>query len=395
MKELIQELALLWPEYLSNKTEDRNERAYQLIYDDLPKVLKFWNKGKDYLTEKSSGGTGNVTAGPWFATFDKRITEQPQKGYYLVYLFSVDMKKIVLELGFATKQFKDFYGDSRDGRQVMRQSAVRMQDSVQKTLESSLDNKFIQKLNKGESDLSTFGNNKYKLQIGYEKASIFNISYNIDKLNDEELKDDYLRFIQLYQEIVVSRDSLDMDTLFDASISIDSITKSMKLPKARPFVLRAPPSSERTVYGASKKRSDSPAESTKKIGDLGESIVMSYEYRKLIDAGLPQLAEQIVHEEAENKRPGWDISSFDESGKPIQIEVKASKAKGVKRVIITENELNAAKLYGDSYHIYLVSGLSGNKPPEIEVIKNPAEALTKENFQLKPVSYDLKLYPGK
>lgn len=392
MKKLIQELALLWPGYLKNKTENSKERAYQIIYDDLPKALKVWNSGISYLTEKSSGGTGNVTAGPWFATFDNRITDEPQKGYYLVFLFSVDMKNIVLELGFATKQFKDFYGDSKQSRGIMRKSAITMQNSVESVLKAFPDQSFINKLSLDESDLSTKGNNKYKLQVGYEKASIFNISYNIDQLEGKDLKADYLNFIALYQGMVSSSDTMGIEALFDISISIDSITKIISPPKAKPFIPRTP--SKVVTHTVSKGvfKGRGLNESTKKIGDLGESIVMASERQKLIDAGLEHLAVQIVHEEAENNRPGWDISSFDELGEPIQIEVKASKGKAIRGVIITENELKAAKRLGSSYHIYLVSGVSGSKPPEIEVIKDPAKDIDSGCFQLTPAAYDLKLY---
>lgn len=393
MKEYIKELASIWPKYLKNTTENRAERAYEIIYKVLPQELNTWNRGKDHLIEASSGGTGNVTAGPWFATFDTRVTNEAQKGYYLVYLFSVDMKKLVLEIGFATKQFKDFYGDSRKSRGIMRDAAIKMQQSVEPVTKEFSDQSFIKKLSKNESDLSTQGNNKYKLQIGYEKASIFHISYNIDKLDESELKKDYLNFVSLYQAMVSSRDTKSVEQLLDSSISIESITEELGIPEAYNFVPRIPPNPSSSSNINRPFKSSSIADSTKKIGDLGESIVLTYERDKLIQAGRTDLADKIVHEEALNNTPGWDISSFDTSGKPIQIEVKASKSKMINGIVITENELRAARKYRESYYLYLVYDVKSSKTPKIEIINNPAQVIERKEFNLTPASHYLKFYP--
>ncbi|MDO6465002.1 MrcB family domain-containing protein [Pseudoalteromonas carrageenovora] len=393
MKEYIKELASIWPKYLKNTTENSAERAYEIIYKILPQELNTWNIGRSHLIEASSGGTGNVTAGPWFATFDTRVTNEAQKGYYLVYLFSVDMKKLVLEIGFATKQFKDFYGDSRKSRGIMRDAAVNMQQSVGHVTRNFPDQSFIKKLSKNESDLSTQGNNKYKLQIGYEKASIFNISYNIDKLDESELKKDYLNFVGLYQAMVSSPDTMSVEHLLDSSISIESIIEELGTPEAYNFVPRIPPTPRSSSNIKGPFKSSSIADSTKKTGDLGESMVLTYERDKLIKAGRADLADKIVHEEALNNKPGWDISSFDTSGKPIQIEVKASKSKMINGVIITENELKAAIKHRESYYLYLVADIKGSKNPKIEIINNPAQAIMGKEFNLTPASHCLKFYP--
>lgn len=392
MKEFIKELAEIWPKYLSNKTEKSSERAYKIIYTTLPEILNTWNKGKFHLVEASSGGTGNITAGPWFATFDTRVTNEAQKGYYLVYLFSVDMKKLVLEIGFATKQFKDFYGDNRKSREIMRDAAVNLQQSIEHVVHDFPDQSFIKKLSKDESDLSTQGNNKYKLQIGYEKASIFHISYDIDKLNDDELIKDYLNFVDLYQAMASSPDTMSVEYLLDSSISIKSITEAVDMPVAKEFKPRTPPTSRASCATNNLFKNYSNVDSTKKIGDLGENIVMIYERQKLIKEGRPDLAKKIIHEEAINNRPGWDISSFDLEGKPIQIEVKTSKKKSLNSVIFTENELNAAIKLGQSYYLYLVSDVRASNTPEIEVINDPAQYIKGGKFQLIPASYYLKLY---
>ena len=304
MKELIVELAGIWPEYLKLVNENSAERAYQIIYKDLPHELNQWNQGRSNLIEASSGGTGRITAGPWIATFDTRVTKEAQKGYYLVYLFSVDLKKLILEIGFATKQFKDFYGDSRKSREIMRKAAINMQQNVEQITSDFSDQSFIKKLSKNESNLSTGGDNKYKLQIGYEKASIFHITYDIEKLDESELKQDYTNFVDLYQSMVSSKDTLSVDSLLDNSISIDSIVEAVGIPTVKDFTPRTPPKSGGPSTSNKSSKRNPSGDSTKKIGDLGEAIVLSYERHKLIQAGRPDLANAIVHEEAINNRPG-------------------------------------------------------------------------------------------
>lgn len=391
MIEEIKELARLWPEYFKKVTESKGERAYELIYSTLPTKLESWITGEKGLTVGSSGGTGNITAGPWFATFDTRVTSEPQKGYYLVFLFSVDMKRIVLELGFATKQFTEFYGENKATGQIMRDAAIKMQNATASIRTKFLDQEFISKLSLTESNLATTSKNK--LQIGYEKASIYNLSYEIEQLDLETLRKDYFNFLKLYREIVDSPISPSIENLFEDSVELENTSAELIIPEVKLFQPRNRKSNNsHTSHSKSITKGKDNSESTsKKVGDLGEKIVLNYERDKLVRAGLAHLASKVVHEEAENNRPGWDISSFDEKGMPIQIEVKSSQYNSISRVNITANEWKAASQKKASYFIYLVTGVKLKKAKSIEIIQNPLKLFEKGEILLKVSAYDLKL----
>ncbi|MEZ8657584.1 MrcB family domain-containing protein [Vibrio cyclitrophicus] len=387
MRKLVQELAQIWPDYRLKEMEDKNDRAYQIIYDDLKAELESWCAGESNLSVGSSGGTGRITAGPWFAAFDTRITTEAQKGFYLVYLFSVDMKKLVLELGLATTQFSDFYGDKVSTRAIIRQSALKMQSSIESICQSYSDQKFIKKLSKEESDLST--TKKNKLQIGYEKASILHLEYDIEGFNETLARSDFNKFLELYQKIAASDKVLSVDDLFDYSIVVSELIETIKEPEVKTYTPREKKEARRS--GGKGGKRNPPKESTKKIGDLGEKIVLRYEQSKLRKCGLAELIPLIVHEEAENNRPGWDISSFDELGKPIQIEVKATKSKQAQNITLTANEWAAAQEQGSSFHLYLVSGVSGNVASVIEILKDPCEEIKKHKLSIEPSAFNLTL----
>lgn len=54
------------------------------------------------LTAIGSVGVGRIAACPWLAIMDNRVTSSAQKGVYLVFLFSEDLKTIYLSLGQGT-----------------------------------------------------------------------------------------------------------------------------------------------------------------------------------------------------------------------------------------------------------------------------------------------------
>nr|WP_231620049.1 DUF3883 domain-containing protein [Pseudoalteromonas sp. NGC95] len=122
---------------------------------------------------------------------------------------------------------------------------------------------------------------------------------------------------------------------------------------------------------------------------MGEKIALAFERSKL--ANHPELLDKIVHEEAEKNRPGWDISSYNENGEKMRIEVKASSTSTINSLTITSNEWQAAKKYGDSYYIYLVYDVTARGASHIEIIKNPVEYYNNQLFSIQIESYNLKL----
>lgn len=117
----------------------------------------------------------------------------------------------------------------------------------------------------------------------------------------------------------------------------------------------------------------------------------AFDEARLAAAGREDLANKVIHEEAESNRPGWDISSFDETGSPIQIEVKSSVSSAIKSLVITSNEWAAASYKGDTYYLYLVTGVSKGGANKIEILQNPFKLNSSGKVELEVLSYHLKL----
>ena len=91
----------------------------------------------------------------------------------------------------------------------------------------------------------------------------------------------------------------------------------------------------------------------KRIGDLGELLVMQYEKEKLLLANKPQLAKKISHT-AKDKGDGtgFDIQSFNENGTEIYIEVKTTKGPKDTSFFVTSNELQRSRKEQNNYYLY-------------------------------------------
>lgn len=83
------------------------------------------------------------------------------------------------------------------------------------------------------------------------------------------------------------------------------------------------------------------------------------------------MVEKVYNHDDHREYPGWDITSFDQNGKKIFIEVKsAAKKKNIFN--ITSKEWDAAQIEKNNYFIYLVEDTLNNKIKIVAKIQNPA-----------------------
>ena len=394
----IEEIANGWNQYWLTKKTNKDNSTHILIHNALPQVLNAWTPNSSRYLIRASDGMGNLLRTPWVATMNREVTESAQEGYYLVYLFSADLKTLVLALGFGAQQFENAYGRGKKFFDSLDQAVVNMRINSEHFL-TVFKPDFRSKINKQDIRLDDEGD--FKLRA-YEKCSIYSIGYSVDDLPTEvELKDDYLNLLALYDAMA---GSVILPAVEDYVLEAVNLKGSVKpavthphedfdlpdfiQPKRRKKPLSA--SQNQNQRGSSSRRS----KQADKIGRLGEEFVFRLEREKLISKGLDSLAAQVIlHRDAEKDlKPGWDITSFDNDGTKIFIEVKATIGKVISTVDITANEwAKMSEMKGtDKYRIYLVVNIASS-PRVLGVIANPAKFVTNGDFELRVETYSLDL----
>lgn len=123
---------------------------------------------------------------------------------------------------------------------------------------------------------------------------------------------------------------------------------------------------------------------SKQIGDWGEALAIRY-----VREQFPG-ATNIVHREAVNERPGWDIDFVDEDGSLRRIEVKATTAAAFSNIVLTANEMAAAREHREAYALLLIAGCE-TSAPRIELITDPFGRISNDIWTAKPASFDIEL----
>jgi hypothetical protein len=91
----------------------------------------------------------------------------------------------------------------------------------------------------------------------------------------------------------------------------------------------------------------------RKLGLLGEEFVVRYEEARLLHAGQKRLASRIQHvAKLRGDGDGYDILSFEVSGRERFIEVKTTKYAIETPFYVTRNEEVVSREKSDRYHLY-------------------------------------------
>jgi hypothetical protein len=365
---------------LRGQQDHRPDRAtYVLVTQTLPAQLKALLGATSNLKVEGSTGAGNITAAPWTGVFDPRLTSGATNGYYIVYLFAVDMQSVTLTIAFGTTQFETQFGGPKAAFPRMREAVGRLQGLFKDIVPARYSGEAI--------DLKA--TRKQKLHYAYEQAAIFSLPpYQMAALPPENvLVDDFLETVGLYGLIVEDPVRPDVEQLLQSSIpdpgppTTIEVTGFVPRPAAKPRATGAKPGTRRRYSAESRK-----------VGDAGELAVMLHEAQKLVKLGHAALVPKIMHHAAKGEFPGWDITSYGADGKPIFIEVKASIGKVISTIDITANEWAAAQheQHRDCYHLYLVTEAL-SKTPRIEVLQAPYGYVSRGELALDPSVYQLDL----
>jgi hypothetical protein len=118
------------------------------------------------------------------------------------------------------------------------------------------------------------------------------------------------------------------------------------------------------------------------LGKAGEEFVLAFEQRRLHKCGQKNLADKVEHVAVtQGDGRGFDVLSFDESGRERFIEVKTTNGGKETPFFISRNEIEFANAFAPQFHLYRVYEFS--KAPHMFDMPGAVE----RNCLLDPVSY--------
>jgi hypothetical protein len=122
----------------------------------------------------------------------------------------------------------------------------------------------------------------------------------------------------------------------------------------------------------------------RELGIGGERFIFETERLRLIAGNKPELAANVKWDASEADGHGYDVSSFELDGTPIQIEVKTTTGNGGTPFFISSNELQVSRKLGESYRLYRLFNFPAS--PDIAVYRGPLD----ECLALNPATYRAK-----
>jgi hypothetical protein len=118
------------------------------------------------------------------------------------------------------------------------------------------------------------------------------------------------------------------------------------------------------------------------LGLAGEEFVLQYEHWRLISLGQAYLADKVEHvSKTKGDGLGYDILSFDPSGREKFIEVKTTSFGKDTPFFVTNRELNFSKVAADQFHLTRV--FEFRKSPRIFSLRGSIG----QHCNLDPVTY--------
>jgi hypothetical protein len=382
----IRQLQSGWEGYRVGGKTNKNNPIHNLVLYEFKEIIEEWLLNKDQYLVKGSDGQGNILRTPWIAIMDREITTSATQGYYIVYLFDENLEKMYLEIGFGAYQFEQKFGRGKKYFDALDSAVKDMQDSSDHLL-SKLEQNVRARIRKQRPSLDTQGD--FHLR-SYERCSIYSLEYELSSIsNDAELKKDLIELTRLYGFMTGSLLLADVDDYVLETIESPSVSAPITASEFEPRIIKRRQSGTSGEFGKERRYS----KKSDKVGKFGEEFVFNYERGLLINSGFPNLAAKVIwhRNEKSNRTPGWDITSYDESGNEKYIEVKATIAETISSVIITSNEAEKMQKLrvNNNYFIYQVTNIVKN--PKVEIIRNPAQFLEEGKIEMSVESYSLLL----
>lgn len=376
------------------KKVNSSTEVYKRLCKALPQKINTIIRNENVYKIDASAGTTNRAECPWIAIMNKNITISTQKGLYVCFLFKKDMSGLYLTLNQGIKNFEDLYKSKK------YENARKVADY------------FCSQIGKVpfSAEKIDLGTEKNTRGYGYGKATIIQKYYQSGHLNDKTILEDLSRIMLIYEDISKHMETNSYDNVIKNVLS-DSKNHLIKAEEAIELIKQAVDPDDDMPFGFFRelkevspkvdrtnryKRITNPpvtkidfiqkASKDKRIGNLGEQLVLSYEIDRLNKIGLEKYANKVFWAALESDAYGYDIISYDLdlNGKvrEIKIEVKTTASKVDDDFYVTRNELEKSKEYGNDYCIYRIYDVR-SKDPKFYKAFGPIE----DNFNLDPITY--------
>ncbi|MGG6432714.1 McrB family protein [Anoxybacillus sp. D401a] len=187
--------------YLQAKRDSISKHPMaHLVMNEIPNTIKHFHfiDPERYIVE-GSVGKGNWAAIPWIAVMDKTVTTSTQRGYYIVYLFSEDMKRVYLTFAQGVTE-------------TPKEEMLQIKEEIRQIIPMSENVKKDDEIDLGESKKAK----DYKLSVAAY------IPYSFEQMpSEEQLQQDLQQMIQYYERYVEIK--VDMKQI-ETSYSYEAIT---------------------------------------------------------------------------------------------------------------------------------------------------------------------------
>ena len=225
------ELELIAESYLEAKTHliTRSPTAEFIRTDTANGVQSALGESGNGLLVKGSPGQGRWADSPWVAVLDPLVTTTPQRGYYVAYLFSASMMRLVLSLQLGITEFRGAMAVAEAKERLQHMGAlIRLRLPEYAKPEFRFDYSPIDLDSPAGSSRSGY----------YEAAHAFGATYSFPFPPEEQLVADLGRMVRLYR-LLTFRGGIteDFDSQPEAEQGQEEVAPTLGLEDARRYRL--------------------------------------------------------------------------------------------------------------------------------------------------------------
>lgn len=232
------------------------------------------------LLVEGSAGAGNWAAVPWISIFDPAITTSATHGYYVVYLFHVNLPVVHLSLNQGTTAVREEF--SARAREIMRDRADLMRKRVPE---------FAKTLPTDEIDLGSDA----RLPGDYAAAHALGVTYNTNTLPEEtQLRADLQNIIRAYRALTY-RGGIDGDVVSQSEVAEEfGIPGGASVIEIRKYAYHRKIERNRTAARQAKKLHGTRCQAcaldfVERYGVLGKGFIEAHHLRPIatLEEGVP------------------------------------------------------------------------------------------------------------